>query len=304
MDLQKLRCFVAVAEELHFGRAAQRLSMLPSALGRHVRMLEEDLGVQLLVRTTRSVSLTEDGKLLFDDACALLAQAEAVATRFRGRSRGQATTLRLGAIDSASAGLVPLLLHDFRQEHPDVSVILVENKTIRLLPRLLSGRIDLALVRPPENADKALEFLFLFHETAVVAVPDSNPLARRRRLAIPDLSDQPLIVPDRRSRPHSHDLTMKLFAEAGLQARVAQVAEEKHTIVNLVAADLGVAIVPRWTSRLKVSGVKYVPLDVPGDSGMNKLPLAAAWMGGTRDPVRDAMLATLKDRLEAYAEQA
>lgn len=304
MDLHKLRCFVAVAEDLHFGRAAQRLSMLPSALGRHVRLLEEDLGTRLLTRTTRSVLLTEDGTLLLDDARALLAQAEDVARRFRERSRDQATTLRLGAIDSASAGLAPLLLHDFRQNHPEVAVILAENKTIRLLPRLLSGRIDLALVRPPANPDRALEFLFLLHETAVVAVPEHDPLARRRRLAISDLADQPLIVPDRRSRPHSHDLTMKLFAEAGLQARVAQIAEEKHTIVNLVAANLGIAIVPRWTSRMKVSGVKYIPLDVAGDNGMNKLPLAAAWVGGTRDPVRDMMLATLKDRLAVYADQA
>ena len=304
MDLHQLRCFVAVAEDLHFGRAAQRLSMLPSALGRYIRLLEEDLGTRLLTRTTRSVSLTGDGALLLDEARALLAQAEGVAKRFRGRSREQAKTLRLGAIDSASAGLVPLLLHDFRQSHPDVAVILVENKTIRLLPRLLSGRIDLALVRPPEHTDKALEFLFLLHETAVVAVPEQSPLARRRRLGIPDLADQPLIVPDRRSRPHSHDLTMKLFAEAGLQARVAQIAEEKHTIVNLVAANLGVAIVPRWTSRLKVAGVKYIPLDAHGDSGMKKLPLAAAWVGGTRDAIRDLMLATLRDRLDVYADQA
>lgn len=304
MNLHQLQCFVAVAEELHFGRAAQRLSMLPSALGRQVRMLEEDLGTQLLTRTTRSASLTEDGALLLDDARSLLAEVEDVARRFRGRSRDQATTLRLGAIDSASAGLVPLLLHDFRQSHPEVAVILVENKTIRLLPQLLSGRIDLALVRPPENPNKELEFLFLLHETAVVAVPEHAPLARRQRLAVSDLADQPLIVPDRRSRPHSHDLTMKLFAEAGLQARVAQIAEEKHTIVNLVAADLGVAIVPRWTSRLKVSGVKYIPLEATGDGGMNKLPLAAAWVGGTRDPIRDMMLATLRDRLEVYADQA
>lgn len=304
MDLHQLRCFVAVAEELHFGRAAQTLSMLPSALGRHVRMLEEDLGTQLLIRTTRSVSLTENGALLLNEAQALLAQAEGLARRFRGRSRDQATTLRLGAIDSASAGLVPMLLHDFRQRHPAIVVVLVENKTIRLLPWLLSGRIDLALVRPPEQPNKVLEFKFLLHETAVVAVPERGPLARRRRLAIADLADQPLIVPDRRSRPHSHDLTMKLFAEAGLQARVAQVAEEKHTIVNLVSANLGVAIVPRWTSRLKVPGVRYIPLDVAGDSGMNKLPLAAAWVGGTRDLVRDMMLATLKDRLAVYADQA
>ncbi len=166
MDLHQLRCFVAVAEDLHFGRAAQRLSMLPSALGRHIRLLEEDLGTRLLTRTTRNVLLTVDGALLLDDARALLAQADGVAKRFRGRAREQAATLRLGAIDSASAGLVPLLLHDFRQENPGIAVVLIENKTIRLLPWLLSGRIDLALVRPPERTDKAIEFLFLLHETA------------------------------------------------------------------------------------------------------------------------------------------
>ena len=304
MDLHKLRCFVAVAEELHFGRAAQRLSMLPSALGRQIRMLEENLGTQLLARTTRNVSLTEDGLLLLDDARTLLANTEAIDKRFRERSRIRATVLRLGAIDSAAAGLVPMLLNDFRQRHADITVVLVENKTIRLLPRLLSGRIDLALVRPPGTYDKALEFLFILHETAVVAVPANNPLARRRRLSVKDIADQPLIVPDRRSRPHSHDLTMKLFAEAGLQAQVAQTAEEKHTIVNLVAANLGIAIVPRWTSRLKVSGVRYVPLDAPGDGAMNKLPLAAAWVGDIRDPVRDLLLATIKEKLLDYAEQA
>ena len=93
---------------------------------------------------------------------------------------------------------------------------LVEDKTVRLLPRLLSGRLDLAFVRPPERPDKRLEFLFLLHETAVVAVADRHPLASRKRVTIADLENEPLIVPERRSRPHSHDLTMKLFAEAGL----------------------------------------------------------------------------------------
>ena len=304
MDLHQLRCFVAVAEELHFGKAAHRLAMLPSALGRHVRMLEEDLGTRLLTRTTRNVMLTDDGTVLLDDARALLAQAEAIAKRFRGRGRDRAATLRLGAIDSASAGLVPLLLQDFRQRRPDVVVQLVEDKTIRLLPRLLSGRIDLSLVRPPENPDKNLEFLFLFHETAVVAVPEHHALAERDRVTVQDLADQSLIIPERRSRPHSHDLTMKLFAEAGLPARITQVAEEKHTIVNLVAANIGVAIVPRWTARMAVAGVRYIRLDIAAGGVMNKLPLAAAWVRGTRDAVRDEMLATLQDRLAAYSELA
>ncbi len=301
MDLHQLRCFVAVAEELHFGRAAHRLGMLPSALGRHIRLLEEDLGTRLLARTTRNVALTDDGAVLLDEARALLRQADGLAARFRSRGRRQAAVLRVGAIDSAAAGLLPLLLHDFRERHPEVVVHLVEDKTIRLLPRLLSGRLDLALVRPPESADKRLEFLFLFHETVVVAVPARHPLANRERVGIEDLADQPLIVPERRSRPHSHDLTIKLFAEAGLQARIAQLAEEKQTIINLVGAGLGVAIVPRWTSRMVTESVRFIPLNA---RGLDRLPLAAAWVRDARDEMRDRMLATLRDGLESYAAQA
>lgn len=304
MELRQLRRFVAAAEDLHFGRAAQRLGMLPSALGRHIRLLEEDLGTQVLARTTRNVALTQDGAAFLDEARSLLLAADRLATRFRARGRRQAATLRVGTIDSAAAGLVPLLLHDFRQHRPDVAVQLLEDKTIRLLPRLVSGRLDLAFVRPPDSPDKRLQFLFLFHETAVVAVPARHSLGTRKRLGIADLADEPMIVPERRSRPHSHDLTIKLFAEAGLRPVIAQAAEEKQTIVNLVAAGLGVAIVPRWTSRMAVSGVRYIPLSATSTKAMSKLPLAAVWLRASRDPLRDAILATLRARLAVYAEQA
>lgn len=228
MDLHQLRCFIAVAEELHFGRAARRLDMLPSALGRHVRLLEESLGTQLLLRTTRNVMLSQDGAVLLAEARNLIASADELGRRFRERGRARSRTLRLGAVDTAAAGLVPMLLRDFRRSLPDVTVQLLEEKTIRLLPRLLSGRLDLAFVRPPDYRDRRLEFQMLFHETAVVAVPAGHRLASRRRIAIETLADQPLIVPDRRSRPHSHDLTIKLFEQAGLRPAIAQVAEEKH----------------------------------------------------------------------------
>lgn len=301
MDLHQLRCFVAAAEELHFGRAAQQLDMMPSALGRHVRMLEDDLGTRLLTRTTRSVALTDDGAALLRQAHELLAQADRLAASFRARGRARAATIRVGAIDSAAAGLVPALLHDMRDRQPGVSVKLVEDKTIRLLPQLLSGRLDLAFVRPPDSADKRLQFLFLFHETAVVAVSERHGFASRSSLTIADLAGAPLIVPERRSRPHSHDLTMKLFAEAGLVAHVAQIADEKQTIVNLVAAEIGVAIVPRWTSRMAARGVRYVPL---AQSAMNRLPLAAAWTRGTRDPVRDTLIEMLQANLSRYMIEA
>jgi DNA-binding transcriptional LysR family regulator len=304
VELHQLRCFVAVAEELHFGRAARKLAMLPTALSRQMRLLEEDLGTRLLERTTRHVSLTASGAALFDDARSLLAQADRLALRARAQARGETAAIRIGAIDSAAAGLVPLLLHDFRGRRPDVVVHLLEEKSIRLLPRLASGHLDLAFVRPREARDPRFELLFLFNETAVVALPSRHPLARRKRVTLKDLADEPLIVPERRSRPHSHDLTMKLFAEAGLTPRLAQVAEEKHTIINLVAAQLGAAIVPRWTARMMTKGVRYVPIETSAPRGLNRLPLWAAWVRDVRDPIRDEVLATLREHLADYAKQA
>lgn len=304
MDLTQLRCFVAVAEELHFGRAARRLDMLPSALGRHIRLFEDSVGMPLLLRTTRNVTLSQDGAALLDDARALLAQADALDQQFRDRGRRRSRILRVGAIDTAAAGLVPDLLHDFREQHASVTIQLVEDKTVRLLPRLLSGRLDLAFVRPPENLDKRIELLELFHETPVVALPSRHRLAKHRHLTVAALLGQPLIVPDRGSRPHSHDLTMKLFERAGLKPTIAQVAEEKQTIVNLVAAKVGLAIVPRWASRFAISGVRFIPLAQKDTTAPKLLPLAAAWLRGSRDPLRDEMIAILRLRLSKYEAKA
>ena len=159
-------------------------------------------------------------------------------------------------------------------------------------------------MRPPERPDKRIEFQKLFHETPVVALPSRHRLARRSRLTVAALVDQPLIVPDRSSRPHSHDLTMKLFERAGLKPAISQVAEEKQTIVNLVAAKLGLAIVPRWASRFAVSGVCFVPLAPETAQNLKLLPLAAAWLRGSRDPLRDEMLAVLRLHLKRYARKA
>ena len=304
MELHQLRCFVMAADELHFGRAAQRLDMQPSSLGRHIRMLEEDLGVRLMMRTTRNAVLTEHGSFLLEEARALLARADDLASRIRAKGRDGTAVLRLGVIDSAAVGLVPRLLHDFREIAPEVTVQVLEDKTYRLVPRILSGRLDLALIRPSTAPSRRLELLFLLYETAVVAVPSAHELAHRARISVADLVDQTLIVPERRSRPHSHDLTMRLFSERGLAAKVVHLADEKQTIVNLVAAGMGFAIVPRWASRLQVEGVTYVALDTAETDRLKKLPLAAAWTGSTRDAVRDAMIDLLRSRIDVYGRDA
>ena len=305
MELHQLRCFVAAAEELHFGRAAQRLQMLPSALGRHIRLLEEDLGTRLFARTTRAVSLTEGGMTLLRDSRALLARVEAIENSFRGAgSHSPSRRFRIGAIDSAAAGLLPALLRDFRAKHPAVDIQLFEDKTVRLLPRLLSGAIDMAFVRPPERPDRGIEFRPLLQETAVVALSRRHRLAGRASVKLSDIAGDPLLVPDRRSRPHSHDLTVKLFEQAGLTPRIVQTADEKQTIVNLVATRLGIAIVPRWTSRMAIPGVRFVPLKLKAGALAGRLPLAAAWSRGSRDPIREAMLAILDARLRSYSRGA
>lgn len=305
MDLHQLRCFLAVAEELHFGRAAHRLEMLPSALSRDIRLLETSLGTRLLVRTTRNVMLSQDGAALVDDARALVTRADALAVEMRARGRRQARSpIRIGAIDTAAAGLVPTLLRDFRELHVSAAVQLVEDKTIRLVPKLLSGRLDIAFIRPPERLDERIELMMLFHETPVVAVPSRHRLASRRRVSIAALADEPMIVPDRSSRPHSHDLTIKLFRHADLRPHLAQVAEEKQTIVQLVAAGLGLAIVPRWASRLGMTGVRFVPLTAREAGALDLLPMAVAWLRNARDPLRDEMLDMLRLRLPRYAAGA
>ncbi len=305
MDLHQLRCFLAAADELHFGRAAQRLHMLPSALGRHIRLLEEDLATPLFARTTRSVSLTEDGSALIVDARALIAQIEAIETRFRQKNRPKTTRrFRIGAMDSAAAGLLPQLMADVHARHPNIAIQVLEERSVRLLPKVLSGALDLAFVRPPEQLDRRLEYMPLLEESAVVALPEKHRLARRRSVSVRDIAREPLIVPDRRSRPHSHDLTVRLFEEARLTPTIAEVADEKRTIVNLVAARLGVAIVPRWTARMAPSGVRFVSLKIEGDTVGGRLPLAAVWLRGSRDPTRDAVIDVLEQQLENYVRSA
>ncbi|GGI25857.1 MULTISPECIES: LysR family transcriptional regulator [Bradyrhizobium] len=305
MELRQLRCFVAAAEQLHFGRAAQHLQMLPSAFGRHIKLLEEDLGTRLFARTTRAVSLTDDGALLLREARIILSKVSTVEAVLRGRSRSVgARNLKVGAIDSAAAGLMPQLLRDFRAKYPDVTVHLLEEKTFRLLPKVLSGALDLVFIRPPEKMDRRLECKTLLMETAVVALPRRHALARNECLSLSAIAHQPMIVPDRRSRPHSHDLTMKLFEDAGLTPRIAQLADEKQTIVNMVAAGLGLAVVPRWTSRMAVAGVRFVPLKLERFGAVGRLPLAASWLRGSRDPIRDTLLTVLEKRLRSYAKGA
>lgn len=298
MELHQLRCFLAVADTLHFGQAAQRLDMLPSALGRHIRLLEESLGTRLFTRSTRRVALTESGILLRDEARKLLAHADALMLQFRQHSRRSQPVLRIGAIDSAAVGLLPQLLQFFRLKYPDIEIEIYEDKTVHLLPKIISGRLDMAFIRPPAVMDPAIAQQFLCFEPGVVAVPESHAFANKASIAIEELATMPMIVPERRSRPHSYDMTIKLFQQAGIEATITQVANEKQTIINLVAAGMGMAIVPLWISRFAVSGVKFLPLK---PAAVNGLPLSVVWLQEREDDVREKMLKIIAGHRELYA---
>ena len=306
MELHQLRCFVAAAEQLHFGRAAQHLQMLPSALGRQIRLLEEDLGTRLFARTTRAVSLTEDGTTLLRDARAILARVEAVESNLRNRSRaGAARRLRVGAIDSAAAGLLPPLLRDFRAGHPEVAVQLLEDKTDPATAEDPDRRARSRLRPSAGPAGQAAGIPRSASGDRDRGVPAAPRARRAQFITLADIADEadagagpPLAA----AQPRPHDQAVR--AGRALTPRIVQVADEKQTIIHLVATKLGVAIVPRWTTRMAVSGVRFVPLRPKQSGPVGRLPLAAAWLRGSRDPARDAMLAVLEARLRSYAREA
>ncbi len=302
MEIKLLRCFVAVADELHFGRAAQHLDMLPSALGRNIRLLEEELGVRLFLRTTRNVILTKSGQVLLQEARILIHNVEEALERVRESTKDEDRVFRLGAIDSAATGLIPQLVHDFRSETDNLEINLEEDKSVKLLPKLLSGALDVAFVRPPAQRKEGIKFEFLLNERTVVAMPKDSELAKYSELKIHQLAGLPMIAPSPRNRPHSYNLTNKLFIEAGLTPNYTQQAEEKHTIINLVAAEVGIAIIPYWTSRITVENVVFRPLVDQFSNNIAELPLAIAWVDGSKDELREQLVQLLKNNLKNYSK--
>jgi len=302
MEIKLLKCFIAVADELHFGRAAQQLGILPSALGRNIRMLEEGLGIRLFSRTTRNVILTRSGYTLLNEIRPVLTKVQDALDRVKEAARREDRVFRIGAIDSAASGLLPQLIRDYRDQSINLELILEEEKTVKLLPKLLSGALDIAFVRPPVNSKEGIHFEPILNERAVVALPSDSELANKAQISVYDLADIPLIVPSPRSRPHSYNLTNKLFLEAGLTPNYVQQAEQKQTIINLVGAKVGVAIIPYWTSRMSVENVVFRPLvDIDGQE-ITELPLAAAWLKGSRDENRDELIKLVKLNLQKYSQ--
>ena len=280
MELRHLRYFVAVAEELHFGRAAARLHIAQPPLSQQILRLERELGVELLRRNRRSVQLTDAGRLLLEHAKPLLAQADHLERLLRQAAAGEVGRLAVGFVGSASYETLPRILRAFRDRYPNVELRLEELTTVGQVAALLAGRIDVGLVRPPVG-DESLELTPLVQERLVAALPDSHRLARRRRVPVAALADEAFVLVPRRLGTGLYDDFLGVCREAGFSPHVVQEANEMQTIVSLVSAGIGVSLVPESVETFSPPRVAYRPLSGPNAS----LEIALAHRRSDRSPL-------------------
>jgi DNA-binding transcriptional LysR family regulator len=260
VELRQLRYFVAVAEELHFRRAAARLHISQPPLSQQISQLEDELGCRLLNRTRRSVELTPAGETFLRDARAMLGELEAAVATARRVDAGQAGLLRVSFVGSALLSIVPGIIQRFRRGRPEVEIELRERSTLAQLRALSVGVVDVGLVRPPIEPDETLHTEVVMRERTVAAIPAGHPLARLARVPLKRLAAEPLVLFPREQAPGFHDLLTGRLAATGTSPHVVQYAPEMLTIIGLVAAGIGVSPVPASVARLGLEGVTYRPL--------------------------------------------
>jgi DNA-binding transcriptional LysR family regulator len=260
MELRQLRYFVAVAEELHFRRAAERLHISQPPLSQQIRALEHELGFALLIRTRRRVELTPAGEAFLRDARALLGELDGAVATARRIDAGQTGRLRVGFVGSALLSIVPGTVERFRAARPGVAIELRERSTVDQLRAVAAGVVDIGLVRPPIEEDGALRAATVLRERTVAALPAGHPLAALGRVPLRRLAAEPLVLFPRDQAPGFHDLLIGALADTGAGPRVIQYAPEMLTIIGLVAAGTGVSLVPASVSRLALDGVTYRPV--------------------------------------------
>jgi DNA-binding transcriptional LysR family regulator len=261
MELRHLKYFVAVAEELNFSRASERLNIAQPPLSQQIRRLEADLGVALFTRTRRHVDLTDTGRAILDEARRTLAQAQRIVNLARRAAQGEAGALRLGFSSSALYTMLPAILRAFRARAPEVVLSLLERSSEEQVELLSAGAIDAGFVRLPiESPAPSLTLRTVVREPLLVAMAREHRLAGHRTVALRALAREPFIMVARGAAPGLHNQIVALCSAAGFNPAIAQEAAEISTIVSLVSAGLGVAIVPASVRNLQRERVTYHPL--------------------------------------------
>ena len=265
MELRHLRYFVAVAEELHFTRAALRLNIAQPPLSQQIRALEGELGVQLFLRTRRSVALTDAGHALLVRAREMLAATRSLPGELQRVARGEVGLLRIGF--SSTLPLTKLLrdvVADHRRTHPDVALNLREMHSQQQFDGLLRGELDVGLVRYNESAPEGIRLVVLRRDPLRLVVPARHRFARRKSVAIAECRDEPFIGFPGDAGTGTGPLLKRLCAQAGFEPRIAQEAREATTQIGLVAAGLGIAVLPAPLEAVRIEGVHYVSLEDAG----------------------------------------
>ncbi|MGU0765333.1 LysR substrate-binding domain-containing protein [Pseudomonas aeruginosa] len=265
MELRHLRYFIAVAEELHFGRAAERLGISQPPLSQQIQALEEEIGARLFERTNRRVELTDAGRLFLDESRQVLAQVDKAVLLARRAHLGELGELKIGFTSSAPfTSTIPGSIHAFRKAYPDVHLDLQEMSSRQVLKALLEESLQVGVIRPLALPD-AVHWVELFREPLVAVLRADHPLAAGSEdgLAIAALAEEPFVFFPRSYGTGLYDQVIALTRQAGFSPRIAQEASEAMTIIGLVSAGLGVSILPASFRRTRVDGVVYRTLSDP-----------------------------------------
>ncbi|MBS0550039.1 MAG: LysR family transcriptional regulator [Proteobacteria bacterium] len=261
MELRHLRYFVAVAHEGHVTRAAEKLRMQQPPLSQQIRALEREIDATLFVRHPRGVTLTDAGRVFLADAEAILGEVEHAKIRARRTARGEVGRIAVGFTTSAPFHpVVARAMREFRAKRPDVSFVLEESSSADMVSGLRDERLDVAFIRSGLVDPEGIAVHALLQEDTAVAFPARHPLSRRPALALKELSEETFILYRRPDGRGLYDVIIAACSAAGFSPHVGQEAPRIVSTLNLVAAGLGITIVPASLSRLPLEGVVYRPL--------------------------------------------
>lgn len=253
-ELSQLRCFVAVAEELHFSRAAERLNMTQPPLSRQIRLLEHHVGVQLLERNSRTVRLTAAGKAFFPEAARILRIAEEATFAARRAAKGEQGNLAIGFTSASGYSLLPEVVRRLRECAPGVSLTLKELVSTAQVEALNAGELDLGLLRPhPMNGE--LESRLIATESLMLAIPEGEADAWPLEPALGDLHDKPFVMYSPYEARPFYLMLSERFARAGVVPDIVEHIGQVHTMLALVRAGVGAALIAEGASRLKFDGI-------------------------------------------------
>ena len=291
MEHRRLKFFVAVAEELHFTRASTRLRIAQPHLSQEIRRLEREIGVELFVRTKRSVRLTSAGDIFLQHARGVLDASVNAVLAAQCAKRGEVGRLKLGFISTAAHGVIPKAIARFREAYPDVELVLTELNSDEALEALRAEQIDLCLLFPPRSFDPAIDIEPAWLEPLVAILPANHRLANRRRIALQQLKSEPWVLWRREFASRLHDEIIEACAAAGFEPRVTQRVRRAATAVSLVAGGIGVTLLPITIARLGIAGAVYRRLRSPAVS----VPMAFARRRDQTAPVVAQFIAVVRD---------